>query len=417
MKTIFTILSFFVAISISVAQVPPSAFNYSGVARNPQGNPIANTTIGIQISILKTSTVGPIQYQENHFVNTDAFGLFNLVIGAGAVQQGSMAAIEWGIDNYYLKVGMDATGGTNFLTMGTTQLLSVPYALYAQKAENITGTITETDPVFSASVAAGITSADTAKWNVTGILSETDPIWTANSGNYYTKTQMQTSGLSQLHFNNITYKPTTLAGYGIIDAVNNFGNQVIEGDKTFGGLPLFMNGIKFSDNTILNTGNIGKWTFDGTNNTSTYPVYLPQSGIELEKLIKIGDYDANSHTNQYENDIQAAIIYSRYFYGHYGDLIIQGMSKGYTTNIHFVTGSTEYGADPPTQRMVVMANGNVGVGNFVSSPPKARLDVKGGDVYISDITKGIILKSPNGQCWRVTIDNTGNLIRTSITCP
>ena len=103
MKTIFTILSFFVAISISVAQVPPSAFNYSGVARNPQGNPIANTTIGIQISILKTSTVGPIQYQENHFVNTDAFGLFNLIIGTGAIQMGNMANINWSNDNYFLR--------------------------------------------------------------------------------------------------------------------------------------------------------------------------------------------------------------------------------------------------------------------------------------------------------------------------
>ena len=116
------------------AQIPPAAFNYSAVARNAQNNPIANTTIGIQITILKTSPTGASQYSENHFVNTDQFGLFNLVIGAGALQSGSMSTIDWSNDNYYLKVGMDATGGTNFLTMGTTQLLSVPYALYAKSA-------------------------------------------------------------------------------------------------------------------------------------------------------------------------------------------------------------------------------------------------------------------------------------------
>jgi hypothetical protein len=120
------------------AQTPPNAFNYSAVARNPAGIPIATTTIGIQITILKTSPIGVSQYSENHFVNTDAFGLFNLVIGAGAVQSGSMATIDWSIDNYYLKVGMDATGGTNFLIMGTTQLLSVPYALYAKSAGSVT---------------------------------------------------------------------------------------------------------------------------------------------------------------------------------------------------------------------------------------------------------------------------------------
>ena len=76
---------------------------------------------------------------ENHFVNTDAFGLFNLVIGAGAVQTGNMATIDWSNDNYYLKVGMDATGGSSFVTMGTTQLLSVPYALYAKSAGTMSG--------------------------------------------------------------------------------------------------------------------------------------------------------------------------------------------------------------------------------------------------------------------------------------
>jgi hypothetical protein len=120
------------------AQTPPNAFNYSAVARNASGQPIANSTIGIQISILKTSTVGTTVYRENHAVNTDAFGLFNLVIGAGSIQSGFMATINWSNDNYYLKVGMDATGGTNFLTMGTTQLLSVPYALYAKSAGTIT---------------------------------------------------------------------------------------------------------------------------------------------------------------------------------------------------------------------------------------------------------------------------------------
>jgi hypothetical protein len=121
------------------AQTPPNAFNYSAVARNSAGQPIAAATIGIQISILKTSPTGATQYSENHFVNTDAFGLFNLVIGTGVLQSGSMTTIDWSNDNYYLKVGMDSAGSTNFLTMGTTQLMSVPYALHAKTAESIVG--------------------------------------------------------------------------------------------------------------------------------------------------------------------------------------------------------------------------------------------------------------------------------------
>jgi hypothetical protein len=140
MKRISLLLVFcIVLLSIAHAQVPPNAFNYSAVARNAVGDPIATSTIGIQITILKTSPTGASQYSENHFVNTDAFGLFNLVIGAGAMQSGNMATIDWSNDTYYLKVGMDANGGSSFVTMGTTQLLSVPYALYAKSAGSVNG--------------------------------------------------------------------------------------------------------------------------------------------------------------------------------------------------------------------------------------------------------------------------------------
>lgn len=133
--TLFSTLCFLILTIGLKAQNPPNAFNYSAVARNSSGQPISNATIGIQINILKNSPTGTSQYSENHVVNTDAFGLFNLVIGAGAIQSGSMTTINWSNDNYYIKIGMDANGGTNFLTIGTTQLLSVPYALHAKSAE------------------------------------------------------------------------------------------------------------------------------------------------------------------------------------------------------------------------------------------------------------------------------------------
>jgi hypothetical protein len=72
-------------------------------------------------------------------VNTDQFGLFNLTVGGGSVQSGNISTIDWAAANHYLQVGMDANGGTNFLNMGTTQLLSVPYALHAKTAGSIVG--------------------------------------------------------------------------------------------------------------------------------------------------------------------------------------------------------------------------------------------------------------------------------------
>lgn len=140
MKKIILLLALSLSfLNVIQAQNAPNAFNYSAVARNVDGLPISSTTIGIQIDILKTSPTGTSQYSENHFVKTDEYGLFNLVIGAGAIQSGSIATIDWSNDNYFLKVGMDTKGGTNFLTMGTTQLLSVPYALYAKNAGSVNG--------------------------------------------------------------------------------------------------------------------------------------------------------------------------------------------------------------------------------------------------------------------------------------
>lgn len=138
-KLLTTFGLLFTIATATFAQTPPNAFSYSAVARDANGNPIATTTIGIQISLRQGSPLGTVVYQENHFVNTDQFGLFNLTVGGGSVQSGNISTIDWAAANYYLQVGMDANGGTNFLNMGTTQLLSVPYALHAKTAGSIVG--------------------------------------------------------------------------------------------------------------------------------------------------------------------------------------------------------------------------------------------------------------------------------------
>ncbi len=135
--TVTTVLTIF---ALYAQTAPPKAFNYSGVARNANNTPIATQNIGVQFSILKSNpTTGAVVYSENHFTATDAFGLFNLSIGTGAVQSGNFANIDWSNDNYFLRVGIDPTGGTNFAIIGATQFLSVPYALYAKSAGSVSG--------------------------------------------------------------------------------------------------------------------------------------------------------------------------------------------------------------------------------------------------------------------------------------
>jgi hypothetical protein len=140
MKKIIVLVVFCIGIvTLMNSQVPPQLFNYSAVARNASQQPIASSPIGIQISILKGTVSGTVVYTENHVVTTDAFGLFNLLVGGGNVQFGSMNSINWSDDTYFLNVGMDVTGGTNFITMGTTQFLSVPYAIHAATADSLIG--------------------------------------------------------------------------------------------------------------------------------------------------------------------------------------------------------------------------------------------------------------------------------------
>lgn len=133
-----TLLLLLAGIYVVQAQ-SPHAFNYSAVARNANGLPISSAIIGVEINVLKGAATGSVLYTEHHSVNTDANGLFNLSIGTGVVQSGNFASIDWGSDNYFLGIGLDASGGTSYQAMGTTQLLSVPYATYSLSAGTASG--------------------------------------------------------------------------------------------------------------------------------------------------------------------------------------------------------------------------------------------------------------------------------------
>jgi hypothetical protein len=131
-KLIFSLSLMLLAISI-FAQVP-EAFKYQAIARDLSGNVIANQNISLRINILQGSSTGTSVYCETHSVTSNGMGLMNLEIGNGTYVSGSFSGITWGTSTYYIKIEMDATGGTSYVPMGTSQLLSVPYALYAKTA-------------------------------------------------------------------------------------------------------------------------------------------------------------------------------------------------------------------------------------------------------------------------------------------
>lgn len=127
-------------ISSAVFAQAPEKFSYQAIIRNNSGDLIVNTTVSMKISILKLILVIPPTYQtvysENHTVVTNANGLVSIKVGDGAIITGSFNNIDWGNGEYYIKTEIDPAGGTNYTIQATSQLLSVPYALYAKNVKN-----------------------------------------------------------------------------------------------------------------------------------------------------------------------------------------------------------------------------------------------------------------------------------------
>ncbi len=137
--TLCVILNSTFLILHSFAQAPEK-INYQGVARNTNGEIIPDKTIGLKITLHSGTNDGTVVYEETHTVITSQLGLFNIEIGGGKVSGSyNFSAINWGANAYFIQTEMDITGGTRYINMGTQQLISVPFALYAKTSGN-TGT-------------------------------------------------------------------------------------------------------------------------------------------------------------------------------------------------------------------------------------------------------------------------------------
>lgn len=143
---LFLLLCYLVGTRLN-AQAPPQAINYQASARDASGNLITGP-VGVRISIHSGSATGPLIYQETHNAVANAYGLFNISIGQGIPSGGNAVTfgnIDWSSNIFFLKTEINV--GAGFTTMGTQQILSVPYALYAARAataDNAGSTITLT---------------------------------------------------------------------------------------------------------------------------------------------------------------------------------------------------------------------------------------------------------------------------------
>jgi hypothetical protein len=186
------VLSMVIFITCCVFAQSPQKMSYQFVVRNPSDKLVTNQAVGVKISILQGSATGSVVFAETYSPNpqTNANGLVSIEIGGGSALTGTFSAIDWASGPYFLKTETDPAGGTNYTISGTSQLLSVPYAMHAKTAEN----------------------------GFSGSYSDLTNKPTLFSGNYDDLTNKPT--LLDGTWANITGKPTTLAGYGITDAMN-----------------------------------------------------------------------------------------------------------------------------------------------------------------------------------------------------
>lgn len=293
------LLLLFTMATITIFAQSPEAFNYQAVVRDGSGNVIANQAVGVQIRILQGSASGTAVYTQTFTPTTNSFGLINLEIGDSTAGSGVFAGIDWGADTFFIETAIDIAGGTSYVVMGTSQLLSVPYALYAEKAGN-------------------------SFWDeaTNGIRYNGGNVGIGNN----------TSALSSI---------VTLLSRA--DGAGATTNLQLVNDNSGGSTYMLFTG----DGVLPDGSDRNNLGFGINNTTST-------SGPNEAFLWYYDNYD-----------------------------------------IKFGIAATEL--------LRLKTNGN--------------LEVKSGDVFLENIGSGVIIKSPNGTCWRMTVDNSGAQVITGITCP
>ena len=149
MKKFYIFLCLAVASLTQLQAQTPQGFNYQATVRNTTGELIVNSNVYFKFNVIQGAQTTVPVFTETHYVPTDDLGQVTLIIGEGTANTGVFSEIEWSLGSYFLGIELSIDGPNDYVAMGTTQLLSVPYALYAANSGNATPTTPDLDSVLA----------------------------------------------------------------------------------------------------------------------------------------------------------------------------------------------------------------------------------------------------------------------------
>ncbi len=439
MKNLF--FFFLLWVTTSLCAQAPQAFNYQGIARDASGTPLANTTISLRLTILEGVLPGIEVYKEEHYVLTNKLGIFNLEVGHGASQVGLFENIQWGAGEHAIQIDIDPSGGQNFIAMGTAQLLSVPYALYAGSGNSQWKDNPKGIHYSDGNVGIG-TNNPLQKLSVVG---NDDDGPARNYVSIYNKSlSNRSAAILSLSAGNNTNQTNLIHLSETYDFGNNDFNDFGQLDSRGAGLlltaPNSIGVIRFMTNhtpetnapvermRIASDGKIGIGTrnplqllsIEGNDEDGAGRNYVSISNTSLSNrsaaILSLSAGNTDHKTNLIH--LSETYDFENNDFNDFGQLDSRGAGLLLTAPdsigvIRFMTNHTTV-TNAPIERMRISSNGNVGIGTRV---PASKLQVTDGDVFIENINNGVIMKSPDGNCWRITVQDDGSLKTTTIACP
>jgi len=385
----------------------PQKFSYQAVVRNASGVPVSNgTNVAFRISIIDNIVNGVVLYSERHLVIlNNSLGIVNLEIGSGTLLNGAWPNVQqWSNNLKFVKVEIDITGNSSYTDMGTTQLLSVPFALHSQSANQLNPSAKiNLNQINNSNANVG----QTIKWNGTEwVAADDNDTLKDDWGKQYVNTNSTligkgTStdllGIAQQGATNgqvLKWNGTTWAPANDNNTPDNWGSQVVQSNTTIAGNGTATNQLRIAQQGAIN-GQVLKW--NGTTWTPNGDSGVLMNGVGNQHYLpkftntgrltnsKVYDNGTTVFINQPKSNVPLSITgdtsnFNIQFYEGNNYRGYVGSNTGNNKDIDLGSGSGTNGSVhlSPNSSPVLTASsaGKVGIGNV---SPLYHLDIKSND--------------------------------------